>query len=294
MQASIKLTDINQKYFEYRVNRPEIVSSIQISMERVGQLQPVLVCRDKDVYELIDGFKRYHAALELRWDCLLAQVVEIDEVTAKTMIMRYNQQGSPLMEYEEARIVYSLKRDHGMKQEEISQALSRSLSWVSRRLGFIEKLGESVQHQLRLGIISASQARELAKLPRGKQDDFLKLITQHCLTSRHTAVLVSEYHKARTVGQQEYLMKNPLEVLAHASQESQLYDCRLGAHGNRLLKSVSVLSNQQHIFIGYSTHPPLKELTGIETDILSERFTDVLKKTRIIQSILKAYGQHEE
>jgi ParB family transcriptional regulator, chromosome partitioning protein len=293
MQQAIKLKEIGQRYSQYRLMRPETMRLVQSSMERLGQLQPVIVCKEKGKNELIDGFKRYYAAGQLKWESLQCRVAEMDEITALAMILRYNQHGSGLMEYEEAKIVFGLKSEHGMKQEDISQVLSRSLSWVSRRLGFIEKLSESVQHHLRLGIINPSQARELVKLPRGKQEGLIKVITQHSLTSRQTAILVSEYYKAQSMDQQDYLLKNPLEVLSRAREEALIYDCRLGAHGNRLLKSLRLLSNQQHIFIGYSTHPPLKELPGTEIDILSEKFCDVVKKAKIIGSILKPYDQYE-
>jgi ParB/RepB/Spo0J family partition protein len=261
-------------------------------MEHQGQLQPVIVRKDKSVYELIDGFKRYYAAKELKWESLIGQIVELDEIGSLTMILRYNQHGRGLLNYEEAKIVYSLNNEHGISQEDIAQLLSRSHSWVSRRLSFIGRLSQSVQQQLRMGTISPSQARELIKLPRGKQEEFVKLIIQHRLTSRQSAILVREYLKSQTEEQQQYLLMNPHEILSRV-EEHAIYDSRMGEKGNRLLKSARLLSNQQHIFIGYSTHPPIEELSEIEKDILSERFIDIIKKAKKIESILKPYYNEE-
>lgn len=291
-QQPIKLTEFGQRYCEYRLIRPESVGLVRSSMEHQGQLQPVIVRKDKSVYELIDGFKRYYAAKELKWESLIGQIVELDEIGSLTMILRYNQHGRGLLNYEEAKIVYSLNNEHGISQEDIAQLLSRSHSWVSRRLSFIGRLSQSVQQQLRMGTISPSQARELIKLPRGKQEEFVKLIIQHRLTSRQSAILVREYLKSQTEEQQQYLLMNPHEILSRV-EEHAIYDSRMGEKGNRLLKSARLLSNQQHIFIGYSTHPPIEELSEIEKDILSERFIDIIKKAKKIESILKPYYNEE-
>lgn len=293
MQTSVKLEKIGQKYAGYRLSLPETVRSIQSSMETQGQLRAVILQKNGDGFELVDGFKRYHAAQHLQWDSLYARIEEIDEITAKRLIMSYNQQSSGLSDYEEAKIVYSLKTEHGLKQEDISQLLSRSISWVSRRLGFIERLGGEVQTQLQLGAITATHARELAKLPRGKQDGFLKSITQNCLTSRQTVSLVNKYLKAKTAEQRGYLLKNPVEAISQTNGEPEIYDCRLGKHANRLLRTASLLLQQQHIFIGQSNHPPIKELREAEAGVLGQKFVDILKQIKIIQSILRPYVDHE-
>ena len=58
------------------------------------------------------------------------------------MMLTYNQKIFSLVDYEEAQIVYSLRKDHLMGQQEIAGLLSRSISWVSRRLTLMEKLEE--------------------------------------------------------------------------------------------------------------------------------------------------------
>ncbi len=47
----------------------------------------------------------------------LLHVAEVDNITAKSMILSYKQQGSSLLDYEEAQIVYSQKREYLMEQE---------------------------------------------------------------------------------------------------------------------------------------------------------------------------------
>jgi len=293
MQHSIKTGTIDFSLSGMRLTRPEQIKSMQHSIESMGQLQPVVVRKKDTAYQLLDGFKRYYAAIALKWESLYAHVVEVDDITAKSMILSYNQQGSALIDYEEAQIAYSLKKDHLLKQEEIATLLSRSYSWVSRRLSFIERLDQCVQAQLQMGKITPTHARELVKLPRGKQNDFLKAIIAHNLTSRQVAILVQKYLQSRTTKEQTYLLEHPLEAIEQQSRELETGDCRLGAQGNRLLKTSRILARQQHIFIGQSTNPPLCEIPFTDLEILSEIFTDVSKKSKIVQSILKKYDSHE-
>ena len=259
---------------------------MQRSLEEVGQLQGVVVRKKGDGYELLDGFKRYYGALELKWKEIQIQEVQADDITAKTMIMSYNQQGSCLVDYEEARIAHSLKAEHNLKHKQIGDLLSRSISWVSRRLSFIERLEEQVRTHLQLGKITLTHARELIKLPRGKQGKFLKLILDHQFTSRQTTVLVRQYLKSSSTQEQDYLLSHPYEVIERQSHEELISDCRLGESGNRLLRTSRILSHQQHIFIGQASHPPLDNLPDSELEILKDEMLDILKKAKMIESII--------
>ena len=151
-----------------------------------------------------------------------------------------------------------------------------------------------MQTHLQLGKITVSHARELLKLPCGTQNDFLRLLIGQNLTSRQTTYLVAKYSQSKTKEEQKYVLEYPLKAIEEQIHEPQINDCRLGSHGNRLLKTVRILARQQYIFIGQSTQPPLNELTDIELEILTVGFTDVLRKIKIIQSILKPYNPHEK
>lgn len=286
MPCRVDIKKIDDTLSSLRLTRPEQITRMQKWLDQVGQLQSVVVRKHGSGYQLLDGFKRYYGAQALGWEKIDAQVVEADEIMAKRMIMSYNQQGSSLVDYEEARIVHSLKTDHLLKQKEISGLLVRSVSWVSRRLSFIERLDERVGTHLQLGQITLTHARELIKLPRGKQSDFLKMIMANQLTSRQTTLLVSRYLQCKSKEEQAYLLSSPLEVLERTSEESQIHDCRLGKHGNQILISTRLLARQQHIFIGQTTHPPLEELPQAELEILKEGFSDIIKKAKTIQSML--------
>ena len=61
----LECQEIGEHYGRYRLHLPEAERAMARSLERYGQLSPVVVCRRQERYELIDGFKRLGAARNL-------------------------------------------------------------------------------------------------------------------------------------------------------------------------------------------------------------------------------------
>ena len=73
----LKPEEIGEHYGRYRLHVPEAERAMMKSLERYGQLSPVVVCRRNERYELIDGFKRLGAARGLaRLSHLWARLME--------------------------------------------------------------------------------------------------------------------------------------------------------------------------------------------------------------------------
>ena len=99
----LKREDIGESYGRYRLYVPEAERAMARSLERYGQLSPVVVCRREDRYELIDGFKRLGAARSLAaMESLSARLMEADERAAKAAIYGLNRAGGRTRELEEA------------------------------------------------------------------------------------------------------------------------------------------------------------------------------------------------
>src|SRR3974377_1238594 len=162
--------EIGEQYGRYRLHVPEAERAMAKSLERYGQLSPVVVCRRDERYELIDGFKRLGAARRLRqFDHLSARLMEADERTVKAAIYGLNRAGGGTRELEEAWIIHALVREDGMSQVEVAELLGRHKSWVCRRLALIERLGAKARDDLRVGLLSPTAAREVRGLPQGNR-----------------------------------------------------------------------------------------------------------------------------
>jgi hypothetical protein len=146
----LKWEEIGEHYGRYRLHVPEAERAMARSLERYGQLSPVVVCRRQDRYELIDGFKRLGAVRGLaQIPRLSARLMEADERTAKAAIYGLNRAGGRTRELEEAWIIQALVREDGLSQVEVAELLGRHKSWVCRRLALIERLGPKAKDELR-------------------------------------------------------------------------------------------------------------------------------------------------
>ena len=73
------------------------------------------------------------------------RILDVPLMEGKAMMLSYNKSGRSLMDYDEALVVCSLKKDHLLDQSAISHLIGYSRSWVCRRLALVEKLDPSVQ-----------------------------------------------------------------------------------------------------------------------------------------------------
>lgn len=191
------------------------------SMTRYGQLTPV-VCAKREGYELIDGFKRLHACRRLGKEALTATVLEASERVCKAAIIQLNRV-RPIRELEEALVLASLHREDGLAQTEIAVLLGRHKSWVSRRIALLERLCEEVLDDIRLGLLSATVGRELAKLPRGNQPEIAAALVKHRLSTREVVQLVA-YLVSRPRWEQSLILARPWEVVGPTEPTPRLAD----------------------------------------------------------------------
>lgn len=191
----VALATLNTRWSKLRLRAPERVRSIKRSMERQGQLTPVLVCLHLGELEVVDGFKRLEAATKLAWPTLLVRRLEGSAASAKEAMLQANRR-SGLDELELAWAVRSLHREDRLTQPAIGQLLGRHKSWVCRRLAMAEQLEASLEEDVRLGLLSATAARELARLPRGNQRAVADVAIGQALTSRQVAQLVEAVRAA--------------------------------------------------------------------------------------------------
>jgi ParB/RepB/Spo0J family partition protein len=167
----LPLDRLGRDYRRYRLPDPEAEADMAGSLRRYGQLTPLVVCLREETYQILDGFKRHAAATTLGWKALGARLYEADERAAKAAIYGLNQTGRHTHQWEDAWIVHALVRQDGLTQVEVAELLGRHKSWVCRRLALVEKLADAACDDLRLGLLSATAARALVRLPRGNQTE---------------------------------------------------------------------------------------------------------------------------
>jgi ParB-like chromosome segregation protein Spo0J len=172
----LECTQIGEHYGRYRLHQPEAERAMARSLERYGQLSPVVVCRREGGLELIDGFKRLAAVRVLGTVRVLsARLLEADEGTAKAPIYGLNRAEGRMRELEEAWIVHALVREDGLSQVEVAELLGRHKSWVYRRLALIERPGPEARDEMRVGLLSPTAVRQLVGCRRATTRESLAI-----------------------------------------------------------------------------------------------------------------------
>lgn len=186
----IEVEALGERLAEVRLVRGADVE-MAASLRRHGQLSPLVCYRAaQGTLEVIDGLRRLRAAQQYGFPRRLrVQVIAVDERGALATLLALHRGTAGLSELEQAFVVRRLVRGHGMAQAEAAQLCRRDPSWVSRRLLLVESLCETVQEDVRLGLLPISAAREIARLPRGTQAPAAHAVAARDLSVREASRL---------------------------------------------------------------------------------------------------------
>ena len=205
----ITLEELGGTLAALRLCDDESIRRMRDSLVRQGQLMALVVYRQGDLLEVVDGFKRLRAAQQLGWRMLRVRELEVDSIGAKAALMVLNQ-GHGLTDLEEAWLVRALYRADRLAQPQIARLLVRDKSWVSRRLLLAEGLDETVTADVRLGLLGSGAATSVARLPRGNQRALTDLAMKQGLTRHQVERLVTDL-LARPAGERAAVLAQALE-----------------------------------------------------------------------------------
>lgn len=283
----MRLEEIGEYYGRYRLHVPELERSMMRSLEKYGQLSPIVVCLHEGRLELIDGFKRLGAARRIAsMEELLARRIEADERSAKAAIYGLNRAGGRTREIEEAWIVHALVREDGLTQVEVAELLGRHKSWVCRRLALIEKLGAEARSELQVGLLTPTAARQLVRLPAGNQAEVLELIRREGLTANELAGIVDLWVECPARIQQEYLLQHPREALAQEKgMDMTSRDPRLSPAGNRIFVQLGSLLRQLSRMEVWLAHQGRTGITPEDRRILKPRFEKLSRDAASVSAL---------
>jgi ParB/RepB/Spo0J family partition protein len=278
----LPVAELGERYRRYRLSDPAAEEAMARSLRQYGQLSPLTACRRDGQAELLDGFKRRAAAALAAWPTVSVRLVEVDERTAKAAIFGLNCIGRHPQELEEAWIVQALVREDGLSQVEAAALLGRHKSWVCRRLALLERLGDTVQADLRLGLLSPGLARQLTRLPTGNQSAVLTAARREALTLAEVQGVIDLLHNA-TPEQQAYVLQDPRAALRQTEGVPvPVRDPRLSPPANRLARQLGLLLDLLRRLENWQRHPGLAELTRDDRRLLAPRFARLSRDARSV------------
>ncbi len=145
------------------------LNSLASSIEETGIIQPILVRKNDDIYEIVAGERRWRAAQIAKIHEVPVLIKELtDEEVVKISIIE-NIQRVDLNPIEEANSYKQLIQDFGYTQEKVSASLGKSRSYIANSLRLLS-LPESIISFLNQGKLTSGHARALVGV---KDSEFL-------------------------------------------------------------------------------------------------------------------------
>ena len=152
----------------------EQLSELAESIRSEGLLQPIVVRKNGDKFQLIAGERRWRAFQQLKIKTIPARIVEASNASSAALGLIENLQREGLNPIEEAHGYASLIRDFDLTQENAAQRVGKGRASVANSLrllalaadlqGFVAKNLLSVGHaKVLLGVGDAAQRSVLAR-----------------------------------------------------------------------------------------------------------------------------------
>lgn len=142
----------------------EELANLAASIESLGLLQPLVVRRIDDGFQLVAGERRLRAARMAGMATVPAIVRTTDDTNLLTEALVENVQRVQLNPIEEASAYAQLLDDFGVSKEELARRLGKSRPTVSNLLRLLT-LSVDIQRRVAAGVLTAGHAKALLSVP---------------------------------------------------------------------------------------------------------------------------------
>lgn len=188
---TILLEDIFRSPYQPRkIFTEEDLRELARSIQNFGVIQPIIVRKFENKYQIVAGERRFRACKMLGLKEIPAIIQEFNDEKAAQISLIENLQRKELSFFEEANAYIQLINYFGMTQDEIAVRVGKSQSAIANKLRLL-RLPEEVREQIFPDLISERHARALLKLnSKEMQLAILNQIYEKDLTVKQTENLV--------------------------------------------------------------------------------------------------------
>lgn len=174
----------------------EKIDELAQSIKACGLIQPVVVRRAGNGYQLVVGERRYLACQKLGWKKISASIKTISDNAMATIALIENLQRENLNFVEEAMGYVNLIKNFNLTQEVLAQRLGKSQSTIANKIRLL-KLPKPVLDKLFGHGLTERHARALLRLDSEEQ----QLKTIHEIAERGLTVSQAEKRIEKILGQ---------------------------------------------------------------------------------------------
>ncbi len=217
--AYLNIGDISPNRYQPREDfNQEKLNALISSIKERGVVQPLLVRRVEDKFELIAGERRLRAVKALGAKKVPVVFKDVDDVGAIEMALIENIQREELNPIEEARAYKQLIDKFGFTQAKISQTIGKDRSSVANTIRLLN-LPREIQRYITEGKINAGHARAILSIGGLQQQlNLCKKVIRKGLSVRETEALANpqlkRHIRAKALKDQRFIELE--ETLQHA------------------------------------------------------------------------------
>lgn len=183
--VDLYLDDIIPNRFQPReVFNEEALRELSASIKEHGVIQPIIVRKIGDKYEIIAGERRYKASTMAGLTKIPAIIRNLDDKEASKVALLENLQRKDLSAIEEARTYQKILELDSMTQEELGRTMGKSQAAIANKMRLLS-LPDEVQEALLQDKISERHARSLLNLDTSEEQiTMLRKIISNRMTVR--------------------------------------------------------------------------------------------------------------
>ena len=190
MIENISVDQLNPGQYQPRKRfDEESLQELADSIIEQGLMQPIIVRKSENNFEIIAGERRWRAAKLAKLETIPVIVREINDRTASVIALIENMQRVDLSSIEEAEGIKKMIDEFGMTHEEASDAVGKSRSAITNLLRLLQ-LTDFVKEKLNSGDIDMGHARALIPLSTDQQNMICQKIINEKLSVRKVEDLI--------------------------------------------------------------------------------------------------------
>ena len=192
------------------------------SIKQYGIIQPLVVQKKGELYEIIAGERRWRAARMAGLKKIPVIIREYTEQEIAEISLIENIQREDLNAIEEAMAYQRLIQEFNLKQDELAERVSKSRTAITNSMRLL-KLDKRVQQMLIDDTISSGHGRALLAVEDGEQQYTLATkIMDEKLSVRETEKLVKKFLSAKQETEKLVVPVNLAENLIYRDLEEKL------------------------------------------------------------------------
>jgi len=294
----IEIAQLHLRYAHTRIEWPEKVFALASSMERFGQILPVIVLREEgNSFVLIDGYLRVKAMKRCGRDTVVAEIWECKEEEALVQILaRAHSRKWDLLE--EAALLQELHDQYHLSQNRIASLVGRKQSWVSGRMALYRALSEELLELIRKGSISTWAAtRVMVPIARAIPEHAKVLsenLSKGSLSTREMAQFFHHYQKANRK-QRDNMVREPFLFLKSLRAKDETAEAKVLKEGleGKWLRDLRVIT---HMLRGLHREVPTLFYSGqghLDRGILLTAFEESKEQLVKLEKQIRRYDCHD-